>query len=119
MVGHTGVLDASIRAVETVDAAVAELLAELEAMGGAALITADHGNADQMLRVDGVSGSYLDEPLTSHTLNPVPLYLFCPLGKDRLMSSEEASLGNLASTVLELLGFEAPKEYLPSLLAPS
>ena len=118
MVGHTGNLEASVRAVECVDRVLGELLAELESMGGAALVTADHGNADQMLRLDSSGDAYLDEPLTSHTLNPVPLYLFDPAGRRRLVDSAEASLGNLASTVLELLGYEAPAEYLPSLLAP-
>ena len=106
-----------MRAVECVDAVLGELLAELEVLGGAALVTADHGNADQMFRWDEQSGAYLDEPLTSHTLNPVPLYLFDPVHNRHLVAGDEDSLGNVASTVLELLGFEAPAEYLPSLLA--
>ena len=85
-------------------------------MGGVALVTADHGNADQMLRLDKNSDRYLDEVLTSHTLNRVPLYLFDPVGKRQLAAREDASLGHLASTALELLGFEAPSDYLPSLL---
>jgi 2,3-bisphosphoglycerate-independent phosphoglycerate mutase len=117
MVGHTGNLEASVRAVECVDRVLGELLAELESRDGVALVTADHGNADQMLRLDSSSGAYLDEPLTSHTLNPVPLYLFDPAGGRQLIETDEASLGNLASTVLELLGYEAPADYLPSLLA--
>jgi 2,3-bisphosphoglycerate-independent phosphoglycerate mutase len=116
MVGHTGDLEASVRAVECVDTVLGELLTELEVLGGAALVTADHGNADQMFRWDEQSGAYLDEPLTSHTLNPVPLYLFDPVHNRRLVAGDEGSLGNVASTVLELLGFEAPAEYLPSLL---
>ena len=116
MVGHTGNLDAAVRAVECVDQALGELLAELEAIGGVALVTADHGNADQMLRLDKGGDGYLDEALTSHTLNPVPLYLFDPIGKRRLRAREDASLGHLASTALELLGFEPPSSYLPSLL---
>jgi 2,3-bisphosphoglycerate-independent phosphoglycerate mutase len=86
-------------------------------MGGVALVTADHGNADQMLRLDKEGDGYLNEVLTSHTLNPVPLYLFDPVGKRRLRARDDASLGNLASTALELLGFEPPSNYLPSLLA--
>ena len=116
MVGHTGNLDATIEAVECVDQAVGQLLGELEAIGGVALVTADHGNADQMLRLDKQSGAYLDESLTSHTLNPVPLYLFDPVGKRRLAARRDASLGHVASTALELLGFAAPPDYLPSLL---
>ena len=116
MVGHTGNLAAAVRAVESVDEVLGELLEALESMGGAALITADHGNADQMLRLDKGSDSYLDEALTSHTLNRVPLYLFDPIGKRQLVARDDASLGHVASTALELLGFEAPGDYLPSLL---
>jgi len=119
MVGHSGNLEAAVRAVECVDHALGELLEELQSLGGAALVTADHGNADQMLRLDDSSGDYLSEALTSHTLNLVPLYLFDPLRRRHLVGSEEASLANLASTILELLGFVPPAQYLPSLLAES
>ncbi len=116
MVGHTGNLQASVRAVECVDQMLGELLAAVAAAGGAALVTADHGNADQMLRIDRNSGEYLDEALTSHTLNRVPLYLFDPEGGRTLQALENASLGNIAATALELLGFQPPEDYLPSLL---
>ena len=69
MVGHTGVFDAAVKAVETVDACVGKVVDALTAKGGAALITADHGNADRMLENDGVS------PFTAHSTNPVPLVL--------------------------------------------
>jgi len=116
MVGHTGNLDAAVRAVECVDEVLGELLDQLGLMGGVALVTADHGNADQMLRLDKDNDSYLNEALTSHTLNRVPLYLFDPVGNRQLAARDDACLGHVASTALELLGFEAPPDYLPSLL---
>jgi len=116
MVGHTGHLDATVIAVEAVDLQLARLLAEVERIGGVALVTADHGNADQMFQVDKKRGGYRDDPLTSHTLNPVPLYLFDPAGQRRLRQVEGAGLANVAATVLNLLGFEAPEDYESSLL---
>ena len=68
MVGHTGFLDAAIRACETVDACVGRIVEKVQAMGGAVLITADHGNAETMADENG-------HPYTAHTLNPVPLIL--------------------------------------------
>ncbi|HCP48396.1 MAG TPA: 2,3-bisphosphoglycerate-independent phosphoglycerate mutase, partial [Deltaproteobacteria bacterium] len=116
MVGHTGDLAATIAAMEAVDAGLGRLLAEVERLGGAALVTADHGNADQMFRLDSSTGVYSDTPLTSHSLNAVPLFLFEPGGVRRLARQPNASLGNVAATALELLGFEPPEGYLPSLL---
>lgn len=116
MVGHTGVLEATIEAVQAVDHCLARLLPEIERAGGAALITADHGNADQMFRLDG-SGDYLAAPLTSHTLNRVPLYLFDPVGKAQLSGGPSAGLANVAATALELLGFDKPEDYAKSLLS--
>ena len=115
MVGHTGVLEATVEAVQAVDHCLARLLPEIERSGGAALITADHGNADQMFRLDG-SGDYVAAPLTSHTLNRVPLYLFDPVGKAQLSSVPGAGLANVAATALALLGFDKPEDYAESLL---
>jgi 2,3-bisphosphoglycerate-independent phosphoglycerate mutase len=117
MVGHTGHLDATVVAVEAVDLQLARLLARIEAVGGVALITADHGNADQMFQVDKKTGGYADSPLTSHTLNPVPLYLHDPVGGAQLRAIAGAGLANVAATVAELLGRQAPEGYEPSLLA--
>ena len=69
MVGHTGVFEAARKAVEAVDTCLSRTLAAIEKMGGRALITADHGNADQMFEDDG-------SPFTAHTTNPVPLFFF-------------------------------------------
>ncbi len=114
MVGHTGKLDPTILAVEAVDLCLARLLPVLERLGGAALITADHGNADQMFQWDKKAGAYGADPLTSHTLNPVPMHLFDPRGGRTLMSG--GGLANVAATALDLLGFDAPDDYRPSLL---
>jgi 2,3-bisphosphoglycerate-independent phosphoglycerate mutase len=114
MVGHTGDLGATIVAVETMDLALGRLLGAVEKSGGVALVTADHGNADQMYRVDPKTGEYLDSPLTSHTLNAVPLYLFDPSGARSVAQS--GGLANVAATGFNLLGFEAPEGYASSLL---
>jgi 2,3-bisphosphoglycerate-independent phosphoglycerate mutase len=116
MVGHTGHLDATVIAVEAVDLQLARLLRQVERSGGVALITADHGNADQMMQLDKKRGGYKDEPLTSHTLNAVPLYLFDPKAGRGLQQIGGAGLANVAATTLELLGFRAPEDYERSLL---
>ena len=117
MVGHTGGLEATVQAVQTVDLCLARLLPVLRAVQGAALITADHGNADQMFQIDRGTGAYLDAPLTSHTLNAVPLYLFDPARGRRLRGDVGgAGLANVAATALELMGMQAPDDYERSLL---
>jgi len=100
MVGHTGSIPAVTTAVETADACLAVVLEAVEAIGGVALITADHGNAEMMLAADGVS------PHTAHTTNPVPLIL-----TSRAFGLEEGGeLGDLTPTVLALLGLPPPAE---------
>ncbi len=99
MVGHTGVFDAAVKAVETVDTAVGKVIAKIQEMGGVALITADHGNADQMYEPDG-------SPFTAHTTNPVPLIM---VGKDAKLR-DGGKLADLAPTMLELLNLEKPAE---------
>ena len=103
MVGHTGVIPAAVKAVETVDTCVGRVLDAITAHGGCALITADHGNADQMLEEDGKS------PFTAHSTNPVPLAL---VGRDDSVKalSEGGVLADLAPTMLELLGLAQPTE---------
>jgi 2,3-bisphosphoglycerate-independent phosphoglycerate mutase len=124
MVGHTGVLDAAIEAMEVVDACLGRLEQAIERLGGTMIVTADHGNLDMMLEVDQRTGEIkLDpngEPVvkTSHTLSPVPWLL---LGKDAKLFKpnpdlEAPGLGNLAAAILVLLGFEPPEDYLPPLI---
>ena len=104
MVGHTGVLPAAVKAVETVDACVGSIAAAVKEMGGTMLVTADHGNADCMRSPDG-------QPHTAHTTNPVPLILVGAQAKLR-----PGRLADLAPTLLELMGYEAPAEMTGSSL---
>ena len=97
MVGHTGSLPAAIKAVETVDKCLGEVLHAIEEVGGAALITADHGNCEDMLDDKG-------NPITSPTTNPVPVYLF---GDDRKVKN--GRLEDIAPTILQLLDIEKPE----------
>jgi 2,3-bisphosphoglycerate-independent phosphoglycerate mutase len=99
MVGHTGVFDAAVKAVETVDAQVARVVQATSDMGGVSLITADHGNAEQMLQEDGVS------PYTAHTTNLVPL---CIVGAN--VALRDGRLADIAPTMLDLMGLERPEE---------
>jgi 2,3-bisphosphoglycerate-independent phosphoglycerate mutase len=125
MVGHTGVRDAAIYAVEAVDLAVGRLLPVISAMKGALIVTADHGNADEMYELDKKSKQPLldksgrPRPKTSHTLNPVPFFVYAPSVSVAIDSAaHNAGLGNVAATALHLLGYEAPEGYLRSILAP-
>jgi 2,3-bisphosphoglycerate-independent phosphoglycerate mutase len=99
MVGHTGVIEAAVKAVETVDECLGRVVAAVEGTGGACIVTADHGNADEMLEEDG-------SPDTAHSLNPVPF--FVTLDGARL--DGEGILADVAPTVLALLGIEQPEE---------
>ena len=99
MVGHTGVIEAAVTAVETVDRCLADVVQAVLETGGACLITADHGNADHMLEPDG-------SPNTAHSLNPVPVIVTVP-GLD-LRSG--GVLADVAPTLLEMMGIEQPAE---------
>jgi 2,3-bisphosphoglycerate-independent phosphoglycerate mutase len=97
MVGHTGVIPAAVEAIETVDACLGEVVAVVHETGGACIVTADHGNADNMLEPDG-------SPNTAHSLNPVPLLVTVP----ELTLRDGGVLADVAPTVLEVLGIEQP-----------
>lgn len=99
MVGHTGVFDAAVKAVEAVDECVGRVVDAIREMGGVALITADHGNADKMVDDDG-------EPFTAHTTNPVP---FCVIGYDCELK-DGGRLADIAPTMLQILGLPQPEE---------
>jgi 2,3-bisphosphoglycerate-independent phosphoglycerate mutase len=123
MVGHTGHHEAAILAVEAVDLQLARLLPIIEALQGALIVTADHGNADCMYELDPKSGAPIAaarggfKPKTSHTLNPVPLHVFAPAAKLALDPRvAKPGLSNLASTVLFLMGYEPPADYQPALV---
>jgi 2,3-bisphosphoglycerate-independent phosphoglycerate mutase len=98
MVGHTGSIPAATEAVEVTDACLGEVVAAVERAGGVSLVTADHGNAEQMLEADGTS------PHTAHSSNPVPLILSAEQANLR----DDGELSDLAPTVLALLGFAQP-----------
>ena len=98
MVGHTGVIEAAVRAVEAVDACLGVVVAAVHESGGACVVSADHGNADHMLEADG-------SPNTAHSLNPVPLIVTSPAARLR---GDGGILADVAPTVLELLGIAQP-----------
>ena len=98
MVGHTGSIPAVTKAIETVDSCLGEVLDAVERAGGVSLVTADHGNAEQMLEPDGTS------PHTAHTTNPVPLVVTTGT------ALEDGELADLIPTALELLGLEKSPE---------
>lgn len=126
MVGHTGDLQATIASCTAADRALATMLQAVIDAGGAFIVTADHGNADDMAQRDksgaplrGSDGAVL--PRTSHTLAPVPLCIGGPaVSSSTLLRTDLAvpGLANVASTVIELLGFVPPADYEPSLLQP-
>lgn len=123
MVGHTGHREAAIHAVQTVDLQLARLLPVIAKAKGALIVTADHGNADEMYEIDEKKGGFLRREdgtfraRTSHTLNPVPFHVWTPGRELRLADVTQPGLANVAATVLQLLGFAAPDAYEPSLLA--
>lgn len=119
MVGHTGIYPAAIIAVEAVDLALRRLLPVIDEMRGVAIITADHGNADEMYEIDSKSGepkrntdgSYAAK--TSHTLNPVPFILYDNRSGDSIVLRGDTAFGlsNLAATTVNLLGFQEPETW--------
>ena len=99
MVGHTGVFEAAVKAVEAVDTCVGRVVEAVKEMGGCVLLTADHGNADKMVDTDG-------EPFTAHTTNPVP---FCVINHPCQLR-EGGRLADIAPTMLKVLGLSQPAE---------
>jgi 2,3-bisphosphoglycerate-independent phosphoglycerate mutase len=114
MVGHTGVVNAIRIAVEAVDLALQRVLPVVRAAGGVLVVTADHGNADCMF----TETQGKREPMVAHTLNPVPFVVkdFSGANTLALASVPAPGLGNVAATLLALLGFQKPDDYDPSLL---
>jgi 2,3-bisphosphoglycerate-independent phosphoglycerate mutase len=126
MVGHTGAFDATVIAVETVDLQLARLVRVVEELQGILVVTADHGNADEMFQRDKSGKVARDrktgQPVikTSHTLNPVPFLIHDPARSDRYeidpARAATAGIANVTATCLELLGLTAPDDLEPSLL---
>ena len=125
MVGHTGIFEAVRIAVETVDLCLGRLIKAINKAGGIMIVSADHGNSDDMYeRNKKTKEVAIDEngrpkPKTSHSLNPVPVIIYDPTGKAKVRLSEKEGLGisSLAATCLNLIGFEAPADYDPSVVA--
>jgi 2,3-bisphosphoglycerate-independent phosphoglycerate mutase len=107
MVGHTGVIEAAVKAVETVDECLGQVVQAVHDSGGVCVITADHGNADQMLEPDG-------SPNTAHSKNPVPLIVTADVGDLR----DDGTLADVAPTILALLGEKQPLEMTGRGLTP-
>lgn len=127
MVGHTGNLEASIVAVSTVDLCVGRLIKAAEASNTILIFTADHGNCDEMFDTNKEGpADWFDlpfntrpKPKTSHTLNPVPFYLFDPKGMNQYRLRPDVvdgSIANIPGTVLALMGLKTKDTYLPSLV---
>jgi 2,3-bisphosphoglycerate-independent phosphoglycerate mutase len=126
MVGHTGNFDAALVAVETVDLQLARLVRAVDQLGGILVVTADHGNADEMFQkkkdgsIDRDKRTGAPVVKTSHTLNPVPFMIHDAARGDRYeidaARAEGAGIANVTATCLELLGFEAPSELAPSIV---
>jgi 2,3-bisphosphoglycerate-independent phosphoglycerate mutase len=124
MVGHTGSFQAAVIAIETLDISLARLLPVIDAARGVALITADHGNADEMYELDKKGQPVSDgaggfKAKTSHTLNPVPCVLYDNQtnGVLRLRGDKKFGLSALAATTVNLLGYDAPSDWDETLLA--
>lgn len=126
MVGHTGVLSATISAMEVVDACVGRLETAVRAAGGVLLITADHGNADEMFQVNKKTGQYTigadghRRPSTSHSRNPVPFFLLDTTNQWALVPDDSGdpagSIARIGATLLSLVGLTPPEHYLPTLV---
>ncbi|TFB24315.1 2,3-bisphosphoglycerate-independent phosphoglycerate mutase [Filobacillus milosensis] len=99
MVGHSGKVEPTVKAIEAVDECLGKIVDQILDMGGHAVITADHGNADQVLNEDG-------SPMTAHTTNPVPVVVT----KEGINLRDDGILGDLAPTVLQLLNVDQPEE---------
>lgn len=102
MVGHTGVIPAAVKAVHTVNECVKKVTDKILEMGGAAILTADHGNADKLLSEDG-------SPFTAHTTNPVPVVLISNEYKNAKLR-DDGILADLAPTLLTVMGIPVPPE---------
>ncbi len=124
MVGHTGIYEAVICSMEALDLCIGRLKKAVEKAGGLMLLTADHGNADDMFEHDKKSGDVKikennkPKAKTSHSLNPVPCIIYDPAyeGEYSKELNEGLGISSVASTCIELLGYEAPEDYDKSVL---
>ena len=126
MVGHTGNLEATIRAIEVLDGCLERLAEAVEQTGAILLVTADHGNAEQMFALDKHSGEIAEDaqgrrtPFTSHTLNRVPFILVDPRGGWELSPAcdHQPGIAQIGASLLRICSLEEPEDYLPALVQP-
>ena len=124
MVGHTGSLEATICAMEALDLQLGRILPVVDKVGGVCLITADHGNADEMAELDKKTGAVKRgangamKAKTSHTLNPVPFIIYDNRYADSYTVKKDGAFGlsNVAATVVNLLGYEKPDMWDESII---
>ncbi|SFM51363.1 2,3-bisphosphoglycerate-independent phosphoglycerate mutase [Thermodesulforhabdus norvegica] len=125
MVGHTGILQAAVIAGETVDLCLGRIIPAIEETRGILIVTADHGNLEEMFERDKKTGQIVRDEQgrpkakTAHTLNPVPFIIYDPAGKEKIKFNPRVktpSLTNIAATCFQLLGLEPPEIYDPPLL---
>jgi 2,3-bisphosphoglycerate-independent phosphoglycerate mutase len=125
MVGHTGIIDAVEIAVEAVDLCLSRLLRAVKKARGILVVSADHGNADDMFECNHKTGEIIHDektgkpkPRTAHSLNPVFAHVYEPTGNVKMGLSQHENLGisSLAATCLTLLGFVPPEDYTPSII---
>ncbi len=132
MVGHTGVFPAVQIAVEAVDLCLERVMKAVEEMGGILVVTADHGNSDDMYEHDKKTGAVVMDPRTgqpkartAHSLNPVPCYVWDPAGTGKIRLAPGAAatdkgptlgIASLAATCLKLIGYQPPEDYCPSVV---
>jgi 2,3-bisphosphoglycerate-independent phosphoglycerate mutase len=125
MVGHTGVVEAVIKAVEAVDEGVGKIMEALKEVSGIMVCSADHGNSDDMCELDKKTGELVMDastgkckPKTAHSLNPVPAIVYDPSGVSKVRKADvaDAGIANLAATCITLLGYEPPADYTPSIV---
>jgi 2,3-bisphosphoglycerate-independent phosphoglycerate mutase len=124
MVGHTGNFQATQISVESVDLSLGRLMKVAAAVGATLVISADHGNADEMFQLDGQGVPEIDPDTgatilkTSHSLNPVPVHVYDPTNSIpmRLNNDQDLGISSLAATCIKLLGFEPPIEYDPAVI---
>lgn len=125
MVGHTGNFAAVRIAVETVDLCLRRVIEAVRKASGILIVSADHGNADDMYERNKKTGAVVYDPLTgepkpktAHSLNPVPVFIYDPTGvsRARLAPHEGLGISSLAATVLTLMGYQPPSDYTPSIV---
>jgi 2,3-bisphosphoglycerate-independent phosphoglycerate mutase len=123
MVGHTGNMKATVISMEALDLCLDRILAAIDEVGGVALITADHGNADEMMELDKKTGEPKKnkdgsfKAKTSHTLNPVPCIFYDNFNQNAYKVKEgNFGLANVAATTVNLLGYEAPEIWNESMI---